>query len=717
MASAGTVSDALKKLDQQLTCPVCLEHYTQPRTLPCLHSFCHACLDRSPREGATHFACPVCRQKVQLPKKGASGFQPAFLINNLLDLHRVLEKMSGSQQNTCENCKKEQPSGYCKQCSKFLCQTCIDRHNGWADFSSHEILGVEDVAATASKLIPLKEQPTMECSSHGEPMKVYCDTCSNLICHLCTINRHRDHKCDAISDAFPRQQQQIVDCLGQVKKKLDAINGSVHALENQEKCFLEQIQAARKEIEATVQQLMQLLQESERQLMGELDQVTEAYVTEITARKNDADNSISLLKTCEGFVEEELRIGSQQEILAIKRKMVKRMAAVCSYVKENNLQPLEETRVSFAKSTGVLEACRSLGSVVRCDRFMTVRNKTSFDLCSAASNSPISSKLVSCKISPETDPTQVFNCVVRQVSSVTFEISHSPQTAGLHQLQVQVGGSDVLDTPLVVNVRPPSKPRQLLTDLPLSAIALTREGRLVVADCSKHCISIFHRTSGVKIRSFGQCGSGRLQFLYPRGVAVAQDGNIVVADSTNHRLQVLTAEGAYIATVGTRGSQPWDVAVHHNGKIFVTDAGNNRVQVLNADLSYSHCFGSKGARPGEFNDPRGVTIDAEGMVYVADFNNRRVQKFTPEGKLLAIIKTKGEGGNRLNRPHGLCVDSSGILYVTERDNDTVSMFTSNGRFLGYIGDSDGSSFKFPYFIISDQSSRLYINDQNGIVTY
>ena len=43
-----TASDALKQLDQQLTCPVCLERYTHPRTLPCLHSFCHQCLGHFP---------------------------------------------------------------------------------------------------------------------------------------------------------------------------------------------------------------------------------------------------------------------------------------------------------------------------------------------------------------------------------------------------------------------------------------------------------------------------------------------------------------------------------------------------------------------------------------------------------------------------------------------------------------------------------------------
>ena len=246
----------------------------------------------------------------------------------------------------------------------------------------------------------------------------------------------------------------------------------------------------------------------------------------------------------------------------------------------------------------------------------------------------------------------------------------------------------------------PRGARLLFTDLSTSYRTSHHKGRSSHYDrtCDKDCITIIDPTNGREIRSFG---SGQVQFNDPRGVAVTQDGRIVVADSVNHRLQVLTAEGAFIATVGSKRSQPlqfdypWDVAVDHNEKLFVTEYGNNRVQVLNADLTYSHCFGSKGAQPGEFNRPCGIAIDPNGIIFVADRNNNRVQKFTPEGKLLAVIDSKGEGGGRLNGPHGLCVDGNGILYVTERRSNTVSMFTSEGRFLGYIGDSDGFSFEQP----------------------
>ena len=630
----------------------------------------------------------------------------------------MLEKVSGSQQNNCENCHKEQATGYCKQCSNFLCQDCVDKHNAWAAFSSHQILGVEDVATTASKLVPVKEQPTMECSSHGKPLEVYCDTCDKLICQLCTTAKaHRNHEYEPLTDAFPRHQQQIVYGLQHVKKELAAITTAVQAVESQEGAFLEQVGAVRREIETTVQQLMQLLQESERQLLRELDQITDAYVEKISARKKEADITIAQLKSCKDFAEEELRIGSQQEILVMKGQMVERMAAVCYGY---NLQPLEETRVRLLKNASVLEACRSLGSVVRYGQFKAACDKTSFNLCSAA---PLSSEQVSCQLSPVADPTLVVRCVVHQVTPGSFEVIYSPHTAGLHQLRVQVGGTDIFDTPLSVEFRSAG---QTFTGLSNSrGLAITKEGHLIVVESGKNCITIIDPTNGREIKSFGQRGSGQVQFNSPQGVAVTQDGRVVVAEYANHRLQVLTAEGTFIATVGSKGSQPlqfknpWDVAVDHNGKIFVTDACNHRVQVLNADLTYSHCLGSKGAQPGEFLEPLGITIDTNGMVYVVDGGNNRVQKFTREGKLLAVINSRGEGGGQLKGPHGLCVDGNDIIYVTEYGCNTVSMFTSKGRFLGYIGDSDGSSFKYLGFIISDQTGRLYISDtyNNRVVTY
>ena len=60
--------------------------------------------------------------------------------------------------------------------------------------------------------------------------------------------------------------------------------------------------------------------------------------------------------------------------------------------------------------------------------------------------------------------------------------------------------------------------------------------------------------NGEKLRSFGTCGSGQGQFKYPYGVAVDGEENILVADCHNHRIQKFTAEGLFLAAMGTKGS-------------------------------------------------------------------------------------------------------------------------------------------------------------------
>ena len=228
---------------------------------------------------------------------------------------------------------------------------------------------------------------------------------------------------------------------------------------------------------------------------------------------------------------------------------------------------------------------------------------------------------------------------------------------------------------------------------------------------SEYHITIINTDSGEVINRFGKRGSKQGEFDTLEGVALTQDGHIIVTDAFNNRLQVLTIEGGFVAAVESQFNQPCDVAVHQNGNIFVTDKWNDRVQVLNPDLSYSHCFSNKGDKPGELNHPRGIAIDQDGMVYVSDFGNHQIQKFTPEGTFLSEFST----GSSFS-PYGLCIDSNNILYVVDWIHDTVCVYKTSGQFLGYIGNSDGSSFNHPHFIVSYQD-RLFISDNNGVITY
>ena len=101
-----------------------------------------------------------------------------------------MTKVSGHQQVTCDNCTTTNATGYCKECAKFLCQECIDVYNKWAPIADHNITSLDEVVASASKMLPTKLK--IKCSLHNKPLEIFCGTCEELICHDCTVRIHRD---------------------------------------------------------------------------------------------------------------------------------------------------------------------------------------------------------------------------------------------------------------------------------------------------------------------------------------------------------------------------------------------------------------------------------------------------------------------------------------------------------------------------------------------
>ena len=134
-----------------------------------------------------------------------------------------------------------------------------------------------------------------------------------------------------------------------------------------------------------------------------------------------------------------------------------------------------------------------------------------------------------------------------------------------------MGGADILDAPLAVEVEP-RKVRQRYTNLSDPCGLAVTQGHLVVAEWDEHCITIINMTERKIVGSFGMYGSQQKEFNHPAGVALTQDGHIVVADCWNDRLQILTVEGTLVSSVGSQPLQfksPWDVALHHNGKLIL----------------------------------------------------------------------------------------------------------------------------------------------------
>ena len=169
-------------------------------------------------------------------------------------------------------------------------------------------------------------------------------------------------------------------------------------------------------------------------------------------------------------------------------------------------------------------------------------------------------------------------------------------------------------------------------------IALAPDGTLYVADTSNNRIQ--HLSADGKVLqvwgSFANLANGAAPggtFYEPWGIAVGDDGSVYVADTWNHRIQKFTSDGKFVNMWGYFGQSetpfaiwgPRDIAIDSNGNLFLTDTGNKRIVVYDPDGNFVTQFGSVGVEPGQFDEPVGVAVDKNGLVYIADTWNQRIQ--------------------------------------------------------------------------------------------
>lgn len=131
------------------------------------------------------------------------------------------------------------------------------------------------------------------------------------------------------------------------------------------------------------------------------------------------------------------------------------------------------------------------------------------------------------------------------------------------------------------------------------------------------------------VMKIGTRGTNPACFTWPRGVAVAPDNSLVVADSSNHRVQVFDFSGRFQFEFGSYGSGEGEfdclagVACNRMGHFIVSDRYNHRVQVFDGSGRFLRAFGSEGRSDGKFSYPWGVACDALGFIYLCDKENHR----------------------------------------------------------------------------------------------
>ena len=315
------------------------------------------------------------------------------------------------------------------------------------------------------------------------------------------------------------------------------------------------------------------VQKHVRNLKEELEEGLKEKLGFLSSHKEGAETAATLLESCLDFVEQRVRIGSKQQILANKAQMVDRMELVTSQVKVESLNPAEEADFGFdadkqaAKMPGTIGRVRFSTLARRC----TVTGKgvttamankaTSFQLAikplstSVVPSFPVS--VVSCQLTPLSGSCPS-DCDVKETCGGMYKVTYTPTSRGPHQLRVRVGGIEIPGSPLTVSVSPSpamrGTPVRTITGLNMPRfVALSGDDKLIVTEWGRDCVTILDK-HGKKIKSFGSRGSADGQFQYPTGITVTPDNHILVVDENNARVQKFAMDGSFVAAVGSKGN-------------------------------------------------------------------------------------------------------------------------------------------------------------------
>eukprot|EP00058_Branchiostoma_floridae_P007350 XP_002592838.1 hypothetical protein BRAFLDRAFT_201537 [Branchiostoma floridae] len=589
-------------LDEQfLTCPVCMLHFRDPRVLPCLHTFCRECL----QEWATKqqpLECPTCRTQVSLPDQGVDGLRTNFYVNNLLDFAAAKKDHNVTTEETL---KAEEGM------SQFHRKRHCDKHK------KYEI-------------------------------EFYCENCTALVCTACTVVDHRpgkDHNPVEIATVAQEKKKTLQALLQDLDPRLEEIKASVKEVEKKMSDLNPTKDVATDQVKAYFRQLVDLLQEREKEILSQIDEQCQVDGKVLQTKKEAIEFELAGLTSAYEFCKQAVEHGSDVHILEVGNQVQTRVETLLAKQLDlesnwSEFQFVENTTVTdFAKEVKDLGGVMTKVDVSKCH--VVVKPAVQGFQCSASLTTVnkaghpcfANSRAVTTNM---TDPSGTnVHTQLQMKSRGVWEMLYTPEVNGEHRLEVKVNSVHVAGSPFDFTVHGKETP------------ALT----------------------------IGRKGSGEGELIWPLGVAIDKEGNIVVVDKGNKRVQLFDAEtGQCLRTFAVESEKPFGVGVESNGVFLVTSWGKDYgLRRYSREGELLNTF-----NPDWMNGPHGLAILHDGRMVVADHAQHSCLLLQPDGSLIREI-----GKGTLHTPYFVAVDESrDAMYVADRSQSApkIVVFDLNGSF-------------------------------------
>ena len=722
------VRQLFRDLQKEAECPLCLETVNNPKTLPCLHSFCLECLDKhanfARRQLQATIKCPVCQTSFQIPEGDSFKNLPtSHHLNRLVDVLAL--KDGGAQAQKCGSCDENNTaSSYCFVCQSFLCSPCFEAHQRLKATRGHRNVVIEKLQV--QDVQELIQRPVM-CSQQyheNQPLEFYCEECKVPICHKCSVVSHNRHTMTDSEKVAQVQKMQMKDALEKVEAETVVYENEIRKQTELMDDDRNEILSCEKKMTDLVEELIRDLREYEKDMKTKFSEIYEAQQKHHATQLENFELVLTQLKSCVERGDSIVQRNISAEILQTNQAIIGRCeellkAKKLEIYKPSHVHYMVEQKVKILDRIVVSDTDPSL-SLAEVARLKDVRAQTETNFTIVTRNSDGKQ----CYQKEDVIKVNILNPAgdqlepgIKDTKDGEYTVTYTPQCVGQHRVEIQVNGQPLTGSPWIVRVMPhqyqfafqfgSKGEEQGKFDCPVGVAVNDKSRILAIADYNNSRTQIFSfegnflREIALKGKpislAFTESGDLLVRVIYdkriflfaengqfiryigvehvktPHFVSVCSDGRIITSDSNDKTIKVLTADGKKLLQSFKsldRNETPVCV-VYHQAKFFASFNFAGRLVVFNNAGEYLHDIGSKGCGDGQFSGPTGLVIDKLNRLIVCDAGNSRLQLLTLEGKYIAQIPGSFFKGGY---PHSAVISNTGHLFVTDSWRHCVHVF-------------------------------------------
>ena len=658
-------------LENEVTCPLCLDLFKDPKKLPCDHVYCKDCLrGLAVRSLNATISCPECRTLTQVPGNDVNNFPAAFRINRFIEAFQQVR--------------------------------------------------VETDSPNATEM----------CAAHpAQPLAIFCETCKKQLCRDCVLmsKEHTSHKYGFFKEVAPKYREKVISKLSLIKMQKSSISSALGEIAAAEGSVSGHSQKCQDNLEQAFEELISVLQtckqamkdeatayyssltgvfDQQKERLKDIESKVESIVTSVDTTLQDDDQSF-LVRLKSTF---ERMSNLQKDFETVPLTVVKPQLVATQVVSAYSLQ--EYMRVNCCLYNIADAQMCLIDTSLLLNTKLQVGQQITFTLTLCDSKANVCGGETSINVNlVDLQQGKLTKGNIEPLTQGRAKITLSPERRGKHQLNVKVNGAHIKNSPFTVIIYMPPD----CFSLPVATISGLRR------PCSLLCVQDKVLATEVQDQRITEIDS-KLQtreFMQLSGAyELTQDPdlNIYVTTGNHHKLIKLSNTGNMIKTIGERGKRnaefnfPNGLRVNKKRELYVCDSRNGRVQVFDLDLNFKRSFGKCGRGKGQFIFPADVDFDSSGSIYVTDFPSNHIQIFTSTEHHIRSI-----GNNILGfEPVSLLMHNENI-YVTDFYNHCVYVINTSGEVIATFGNG---YLRNPEGITMDKDGFVYVtSDQSKIVVF